>query len=232
MRSPPTWTDMPRSSCLVASSASLPGRTGSSGHPGFRELQALLRKAVRAGVPTLGVSAGGRIARRGAQRDGRAGRRRAGDRPATGRQADAADRDPLFAPLPILYDVVQWHYDEITELPLESILLATSTNYVNQAFRVGRVRLGGAVPPGGRHRHDRKLGRYRRRSNWPSWRPARRRWSRPWTRCPTTCSRCGSRWPQGSPRWPLAKGQPERAPAVGRELPLLGPLIRDELILR
>src|SRR5690606_35719799 len=50
---------------------------------------------------------------------------------------DAADSDPLFGPLPMLPDVVQWHHDEVTELPLGAVLLATSTAYPVQAFRLG-----------------------------------------------------------------------------------------------
>ena len=33
--------------------------------------------------------------------------------------------------------MLQWHYDEITELPLGAVLLAASTRYPHQAFRLG-----------------------------------------------------------------------------------------------
>ena len=55
---------------------------------------------------------------------------------------DAADRDPLFAAVPMLPDVLQWHHDEITELPLGAMLLAASTRYPHQAFRLGDRGLG------------------------------------------------------------------------------------------
>ena len=51
---------------------------------------------------------------------------------------DAADADPLFGPLPLSPDVLQFHHDEIAELPTGATLLASSPMYANQAFRVGR----------------------------------------------------------------------------------------------
>ena len=37
----------------------------------------------------------------------------------------------------MLPDVVQWHFDEVTELPLGAVLLATTGDHPVQAFRVG-----------------------------------------------------------------------------------------------
>ncbi|HZN77124.1 MAG TPA: type 1 glutamine amidotransferase, partial [Micromonosporaceae bacterium] len=42
-----------------------------------------------------------------------------------------------FARVPFAPDVIQWHHDEITELPLGAVLLAASTRYPHQAFRLG-----------------------------------------------------------------------------------------------
>ncbi len=50
---------------------------------------------------------------------------------------DKADQDPLFKWVPLMPDVLQWHHDEITELPLGAVLLAASTRYPHQAFRLG-----------------------------------------------------------------------------------------------
>jgi GMP synthase-like glutamine amidotransferase len=50
---------------------------------------------------------------------------------------DAAERDALWAPVPLAPDVIQWHHDEITELPVGATLLAASTYYPHQAFRLG-----------------------------------------------------------------------------------------------
>jgi GMP synthase-like glutamine amidotransferase len=108
----------------------------------FPPLEGLLRKAVRANVPTLGVCLGAQllaVAHAGTVQPAAAG-------PEIGAhlvaKRDLADRDPLFAPLPMLPDVVQWHHDEVTELPLGAVLLATSPKCPNQAFRVGRCGWG------------------------------------------------------------------------------------------
>src|SRR3712207_2367989 len=39
-------------------------------------------------------------------------------------------------------DVLQWHRDEITELPAGAVLLAASTHYPHQAFRIGPAAWG------------------------------------------------------------------------------------------
>src|SRR5205823_4050877 len=50
---------------------------------------------------------------------------------------DAAERDALWALVPLAPDVLQWHVDEITELPVGATLLAASTYHPHQAFRLG-----------------------------------------------------------------------------------------------
>ncbi|MBE9373195.1 type 1 glutamine amidotransferase [Saccharopolyspora sp. HNM0983] len=50
---------------------------------------------------------------------------------------DAAAEDPLFGPLPLLPDVLQFHDDEVTQLPPSAQQLAASPKCENQAFRVG-----------------------------------------------------------------------------------------------
>ncbi|MGY1745543.1 type 1 glutamine amidotransferase [Blastococcus sp. SYSU D00695] len=98
----------------------------------------LLGQAVAADSPVLGVCLGAQmlaIAGGGRVRAGVAG-------PEVGvslvARRDAADADPLFRPLPLSPDVVQWHHDEICELPPGATLLASSPVYPHQAFRVGR----------------------------------------------------------------------------------------------
>ena len=76
----------------------------------------------------------------------RPGRRRDGARGIDGPEVgatlvakrDAADADPVFGPLPLSPDVIQFHHDEIAELPTGATLLASNPFYANQAFRVGR----------------------------------------------------------------------------------------------
>jgi GMP synthase (glutamine-hydrolysing) len=98
----------------------------------------LLRQALAGDVPTLGVCLGAQLM---AQVGG--GRVRvAVDGPEVGAalvaKRDAADRDPLFGPLPLSPDVIEWHHDEIAELPPGAVLLASSPRYPHQAFRIGR----------------------------------------------------------------------------------------------
>jgi GMP synthase-like glutamine amidotransferase len=51
---------------------------------------------------------------------------------------DVAWTDPLFAELPLMQDVVQFHTDVIELLPPGAELLASAPRYTNQAFRMNR----------------------------------------------------------------------------------------------
>jgi GMP synthase-like glutamine amidotransferase len=98
----------------------------------------LLGQAVAADVPTLAVCLGAQLL---AQVGG--GSTRVGeDGPEVGAalvaKRDAADADPLFGPLPLSPDVLQWHHDEVDRLPAGATLLASNPRYDNQAYRVGR----------------------------------------------------------------------------------------------
>jgi len=114
-----------------------PDGDGVPGAPWFPALEALLRKAVRNRVPTLGVCLGGQLL--AAAHGGLVERSTSGPEVGPGLvgKRDAADTDPLFKWVPLLPDVIQWHRDEITELPLKAVLLAASSRYPNQAFRLG-----------------------------------------------------------------------------------------------
>ncbi|MCZ2857190.1 type 1 glutamine amidotransferase [Blastococcus sp. VKM Ac-2987] len=97
----------------------------------------LLRQAVDADLPTLAICLGAQLL---AQVGG--GRTRTGvDGPEVGAtlvaKRDAADTDPVFGPVPLSPDVIQWHHDEISELPRGATLLAGNPHYPHQAFRVG-----------------------------------------------------------------------------------------------
>ena len=145
-----------------------PAADGTPGAPWFPALEGLLRKAVRNRVPTLGICLGAQLL--ATAHAGTVERSPSGPEigPALVGKRDAADQDPLFEWVPLLPDVLQWHHDEITELPLGAVLLAASTHYPHQAFRHRRPRLGPAVPHRVRHRDDRRLGD-RTRRRWPSW---------------------------------------------------------------
>ena len=98
----------------------------------------LLREALAADFPTLAICLGAQLLAQvggGQVREGIEG-------PEVGAllvaKRDRADDDPVFGPLPLSPDVMQFHHDEISELPTGAVLLASSPMYVNQAFRVGR----------------------------------------------------------------------------------------------
>ncbi len=122
---------------LGGDQSAYPGATGDPGAPWFPALEGLLRKAVRNRVPTLGVCLGGQLL--ASAHGGLVERSTSGPEIGPGLVArrDAADTDPLFKYVPLIPDVIQWHSDEITELPLNATLLAASTRYPHQAFRIG-----------------------------------------------------------------------------------------------
>ncbi|WP_299955466.1 type 1 glutamine amidotransferase [uncultured Modestobacter sp.] len=98
----------------------------------------LLGQAVAADLPTLAICLGAQLL---AQVGG--GSTRVGaDGPEVGAtlvaKRDAADADPLFGPVPLSPDVLQWHHDEVDRLPAGATLLASNPRYENQAYRVGR----------------------------------------------------------------------------------------------
>lgn len=105
------------------------------------ELRALMAEAVRTELPTLGVCLGGQLL---AVATG--GRVSPAENPEYGAQLvakrQAAATDPLFRELPITPDVLQWHVDEVSELPPGAVLLAASPVCEVQAFRVGRLAWG------------------------------------------------------------------------------------------
>ena len=122
---------------LGGDQSAFPNAAGEPGSAWFPQLEGLLRKAVRNHVPTLGICLGAQLM--ATAHGGLVERSTSGPEigPALVARRDAADTDPLFKWVPLLPDVVQWHADEITELPLGAVLLAASSRYPNQAFRLG-----------------------------------------------------------------------------------------------
>ncbi len=114
-----------------------PSGDGTPEAPWFPALESLLRRAVRDRVPTLALCLGGQLL--ATAHAGTVARAAAGPEigPALVARRDVAVRDPLWAPVPFAPDVLQWHLDEITELPAGAVLLAASTRYPHQAFRIG-----------------------------------------------------------------------------------------------
>jgi len=109
--------------------------------PWLPQVRRLLADAVRTELPTLGVCLGAQLLAVAA-----GGRVSAAETPEYGWQLvakrQAAADDPLFRELPITPDVLQWHVDEISELPPGALLLASSPVCAVQAFRLGRLAWG------------------------------------------------------------------------------------------
>ena len=122
---------------LGGDQSAYPNAAGEPGAPWFPALEGLLRKAVRHHVPTLGVCLGGQLL--AVAHGGLVERSTSGPEIGPGLIArrDKADHDPLFRHVPLIPDVIQWHRDEITELPIGAVLLAASSRYAHQAFRLG-----------------------------------------------------------------------------------------------
>ncbi len=103
----------------------------------LRATKDLLRLAVADSVPTLAICLGAQLlaeATGGRVEKGAAGVE-AGARLVAKR--DIAWDDELFADVPFTPMVVQWHEDAVVDLPPGAVLLAGSSRYAHQAFRVG-----------------------------------------------------------------------------------------------
>jgi GMP synthase-like glutamine amidotransferase len=118
------------------------GMPGSANDPAFAPARALLREAVSAEVPALGVCGGAQLlaAAHGGRVEANPQGPDIGARLIAKRAAAAGD--PLFGPLPITPDVVQWHFDAVTQLPAGAVQLASSPGCENEAFRLGRLAWG------------------------------------------------------------------------------------------
>jgi GMP synthase-like glutamine amidotransferase len=119
-----------------------PGDDGAPAAPWLPACESLLRKAVRHRVPTLAVCLGAQLL--ATAHGGTVAPAAAGPEigPKLVARRDAAEHDPLFVHVPFLPDVIAWHHDEITELPHGAVLLAASTHYPHQAFRLGPAAWG------------------------------------------------------------------------------------------
>ena len=106
-------------------------------HPWLRDEKRVIAEAVRGGVPFWGVCLGVQLL--AASLGARVYR---GAQPEVGLlpvEITAAGRaDPVFARMPDGLRTLQWHGDTF-DLPEGAVLLASSSTYPHQAFRVGRA---------------------------------------------------------------------------------------------
>ncbi|SES35228.1 type 1 glutamine amidotransferase [Actinokineospora terrae] len=111
-------------------------------HPWLVDVRRLLATSVTKRTPVLAVCLGAQllaVATGGVVEVGDNGPEVGGGLVA---KRDLGAADPLFAELPMMPDVVQFHHDAVTRLPVDAALLASATRYPNQAFRVGPVAYG------------------------------------------------------------------------------------------
>lgn len=109
---------------------------------GASAVRPLLREAISSERPTLAIGRGAEEL--AAAHGGRAG-------PDSGEpeygpeliaKRAAAATDPLFGPMPITPDVIQWHAGAISTLPPAAVQLASAPACDLQAFRLGRLAWG------------------------------------------------------------------------------------------
>jgi GMP synthase-like glutamine amidotransferase len=111
-------------------------------HPWLADIRRLLAGAVNQRRPVLAVCLGAQLLAMAT--GGQVQVAEAGPEVGPGLVAkrDLAWRDPLFADLPFMPDVLQFHHDAIVALPPNAELLASAPRYPNQAFRVGPCAYG------------------------------------------------------------------------------------------
>ncbi len=102
-------------------------------YPYFVQERALLQRVVEQNIPYLGICLGGQLLA-----DTFGGKVKRHTVPEFGfytvQFTEEGQRDPLFAGLPGYQKVLHWHEDTF-DLPEGAVLLATSENTENQAFR-------------------------------------------------------------------------------------------------
>jgi len=130
-------TTLDRYAALIVLGAEAPGPAGTRSHSWLAGCAEVLREAVRRRTPTLAIGTGAHLlttAHGGAVGPGGTGPELG---PRLVARRDVAERDPLFARVPFAPDVIQWHHTGITRLPDGAVLLAASTRYPHQAYRLG-----------------------------------------------------------------------------------------------
>jgi len=105
--------------------------------PWLGRTRALLAAATEAGRPVLGICLGGQML--AVACGGRVEPSPTGGELGLGKIdfSDEGRRDRLFAGIATPAEAVQWHVDEITELPKGAVLLGSSPDCAVQAFRIG-----------------------------------------------------------------------------------------------
>jgi GMP synthase-like glutamine amidotransferase len=105
--------------------------------PWLAQVRAMLQTAATQGRPVLGICLGAQML--AAACGGRVEPSLSGGELGLCRieLSDECRNDRLFGPMATPVETVQWHNDEITELPSEAVLLASSSRCAVQAYRIG-----------------------------------------------------------------------------------------------
>lgn len=105
--------------------------------PWLAQVRTLLAETTAEGRPVLGICLGAQLL--AAACGGRVGPSASGGEIGLGEIElnDESRHDPLFAGIASPAEAVQWHDDEITELPSGAVLLASSSRCAVQAYRIG-----------------------------------------------------------------------------------------------
>ncbi|GAA3545333.1 type 1 glutamine amidotransferase [Amycolatopsis ultiminotia] len=111
-------------------------------YPWLADVRKLLASAVGKRVPTLGVCLGAQLLAVATGGQVAVGADGPEVGPSLVSKKDVAWTDPLFADLPLMQDVLQFHTDVVKRLPPGAELLASSPRYQNQAFRLNSCAYG------------------------------------------------------------------------------------------
>ncbi|GAA4166595.1 type 1 glutamine amidotransferase [Gryllotalpicola daejeonensis] len=104
--------------------------------------RALATEALASGIPTLGICLGGQLLAEvaGGEVRGRHGRPERGSTAIS--LTDASAGDALLEGVAGNIRMIENHQDSITALPADAVLLASSADHPNQAFRLGAAAWG------------------------------------------------------------------------------------------
>lgn len=110
--------------------------------PWLADVRRLLAQATTRQLPTLAICLGAQLL--AVATGGRVTKGPEGPEvgPLLVAKRDVGWQDPLFADMPFMPDVMQFHTDIVERLPPNAVLLASATLYPNQAFRIGRCVYG------------------------------------------------------------------------------------------
>ncbi|HWD03415.1 MAG TPA: type 1 glutamine amidotransferase [Amycolatopsis sp.] len=111
-------------------------------HPWLADVRKLLAEAAGKKLPTLGICLGAQLLAVATGGQVAVGEEGPEVGPALVAKKDAAWTDPLWAELPLMQDVMQFHNDVVKRLPPGAELLASAPRYQNQAYRLGACAYG------------------------------------------------------------------------------------------